>query len=74
MGDRDAREATLLAAAGQVLRPDDSRRRNQPFVSLRSDRLLHLRQRSLNINGPDEGPRDFSPQRRSALHDPIQTL
>jgi hypothetical protein len=59
-----------LTAAGQVLRPNDSRRRNLPFVILRGDRPLHLQQRPLNSDGPDEGPNDSSPPRRSALRDP----
>lgn len=58
-----------LSAAGQVLRPNDSRR-NQPFVFLRGDRSLHLQQRTPNNDGPDEGPNDSSPPRRSALRDP----
>jgi hypothetical protein len=60
-----------LTAAGQVLRPDDGFRRNLPFVDLRGDRPPYLQQRPLNSDGPDEGPNDSSPPKRSALHDPV---
>lgn len=41
-----------LTAAGQVLQPNDSRRRNLPFVILRGDRPLHLQQPPFNSDGP----------------------
>jgi hypothetical protein len=63
-----------LTAAGQVWRPNDSRRRNLPFVDLRGDRPLYLLQRPLNSDGSDEGPNDSSPPRRSALRDPERSL
>ena len=62
-----------LTAAGQVLRPDDSFRRNLPFVVPRGDRPLYLQQRPLNSDGPEEGPNDSFPPRRSALRDPKET-
>jgi len=67
-----ADDGSRLTAAGQVLRPNDSRRRNLPFILLRGDRPLHLHQRSLNSDGPDEGPNDSSPTGRSALRDPLR--
>ena len=68
--DYGASGSNRLTAAGQVLRPNDSPRRNLPFVFLRGDRPLHLQQQPFNSDGPDEGQNDSSPPRRSALRDP----
>jgi hypothetical protein len=68
--ERGTSDRNRLTAAGQVLRPNDSRCRNLPFVVLRGDRPLHLQQRPLNSDGPDEGSNDSSPPSRSALRDP----
>jgi hypothetical protein len=63
-----------LTAAGQVLRPNDSRRRNLPFVILRGDRPLHLQQRPLSSDGPQEVSSDSYPPRRPDLRDPLQPV
>jgi hypothetical protein len=65
-----AGDGTRLTAAGQVLRPNDSRHRNLPFVVLRGDRPLHLQQRPINRDGPDEGPNGSSPPGRRTRLDP----
>ena len=62
-----------LTAAGQVLRPNVSCRRNLPFAVLRGNRPLHLQQRALNNDGPNQGPKDSSLPRRSAVRDPLLT-
>lgn len=61
-----------LAAAGQVLQPNDSCRRNLPFVILRGDRPLHLLQWPLNSDGPHDVPSDSYPPRRPTFVDPKQ--
>ena len=63
-----------LTAAGQVLQPNNSCRRNLPFVILRGDRPLHLLQRPLNSNGPHDVPSDSYPPRRPTFDDPLQSL
>lgn len=69
-----SKDSRRLTAAGQVLRPDGSFRRNLPFEDLRGDRPLYLQQRPLNSDGPDERPNDSSPPRRSALRDPKESV
>ncbi len=64
--DYGASGSNRLTAAGQVLRANDSRRRNLPFVALRGDRPLHLQQRPLSSDGQDEGPND-SPRQDDRL-------
>jgi hypothetical protein len=71
LGRRKSSTRFRLTAAGQVLRPNDSVRRNLPFAVLRGDRPLYLQQRPLNSDGPGQGPNDSSLPRRSALRDPL---
>jgi len=63
-----------LTAAGQVLQPDASRRRNLPFVILRGDRPLYFQQQPLESDGPHAVPSDSYPRIRPALRDPNQPL
>lgn len=49
-------DRSRLTAAGQVLQPNDSHRRNLPFVIVRGDWPLHFQQRLLNSDGPHKVP------------------
>jgi len=70
---RYERPLKRLAAACQVLRPNDTYRLNLPFAVPRGDRPLHPQQRSLNSDVTDARPNDSCPQWRSALRDPNLT-
>lgn len=62
-----------LTAAGQILQPNGSRRRNLPFVIVRGDWPLHVQQRLLNSDGPHKVPSGSYASRRAALRDPKRT-
>lgn len=75
--DESRSDRFRLTAAGQVLHPDDGRRRDLPIWILRGDRPLHLQQRPFSGDGSHKVPSDsFRPRRpalRAALQSPAMT-
>ncbi len=69
-GAQPERPAKTGGAEIQISGPSVSSCRNLTPWVCGGEQPLHLQQRPLNSDGPDEGPNDSSPPRRSALRDP----